>query len=260
MGYRVELYIYDLSAGMARQLVPLLGMGMNLDIDGIWHTAIVVHNNEWFFGGGGIEHCSPGGTMMGRPLKIEHLGQTDLDLDSYRDYLYGLGQEQFRGDRYDLFQHNCNNFSNVVAQFLCGKTIPNYILDLPQKFLSSPIASMIRPYIEQATPHGVAMSSEEHSSTSRRETYPTPSASSSSSTASSSVASKNEKKTNYIGFTAELTSDKVLSKIRELNSEPDKSGHAFSEDQLAKIGFILDRIAMLDVKVRGCITKLIRPL
>ena len=138
MGYKVELYIYDLSAGMARNIGPMLGgfagaLGLNFEIEGIWHTAIVVHNTEWFFGGGGIEHCPPGGTIMGQPLRVEHLGETNLDLAAFRDYLYGLGQDMFRGDRYDLFRHNCNNFSNVVAKFLCGKTIPQYILDLPEK-------------------------------------------------------------------------------------------------------------------------------
>ena len=252
MKYRVELYIYDLSRGMARQLVPMLGlgaMGLNFDIEGIWHTAIVVHNNEWFFGGGGIEHCTPGGTMMGQPLKIEQLGETDLDSDSFRDYLHGLRQQQFSGDRYDLFNHNCNNFSNVVAQFLCGKTIPQYILDLPQKFLSSPIAGMIRPFIEQATPHGVTMSSEENDRSGQSYQPPSSSASSSSSPSKGNV----DKKKDYIGFTAELTSDRILTKLRELNSEPDKSSHKFSEEDLAKIGFLLDRVAMLDVKVREII-------
>jgi len=251
MKYRVELYIYDLSRGMARQLVPMLGlggaMGLNFDIEGIWHTAIVVHNSEWFFGGGGIEHCQPGGTMMGQPLKVEQLGETDLDLDSFRDYLHGLGQQQFRGERYDLFNHNCNNFSNVVAQFLCGKTIPQYILDLPQKFLNSPIAAMIKPFIEQATPHGVTMSSEEENERSGQSYQPPPPSVASSSSPSKRNPDKNK---DYIGFTAELTSDRILSKLRELNSEPDKSSHKFTEEDLAKIGFLLDRVAMLDVKVR----------
>ena len=40
-------------------------------IDGIWHTGIVVHGIEWFFGGGGIEHVTPpGSTMLGAPLKL----------------------------------------------------------------------------------------------------------------------------------------------------------------------------------------------
>ncbi len=182
--------------------------------------------------------------MMGQPLKVEQLGETDLDLDSFRDYLHGLGQQQFRGDRYDLFNHNCNNFSNVVAQFLCGKTIPQYILDLPQKVLSSPIAAMIRPFIEQATPHGVTMSSEENDRSGQNYQPPPPSGAS-----SSPSKGKVDKKNDYIGFTTELTSDRILSKLRELNSEPDKSSHKFSEDDFAKIGFLLDRVAMLDVKV-----------
>jgi len=28
-------------------------------IDGIWHTAIVVYGNEYFFGGDSIECCTP---------------------------------------------------------------------------------------------------------------------------------------------------------------------------------------------------------
>lgn len=38
---------------------------------------------------------------------------------------------------YDLFKHNCNNFTNEVSQFLCGKGIPKYILDVPEDVLST---------------------------------------------------------------------------------------------------------------------------
>lgn len=49
----------------------------------------------------------------------------------------------FRGATYDLFKHNCNNFSNDLAQFLCGATIPNYILDLPNEVLNSNLKSVL---------------------------------------------------------------------------------------------------------------------
>lgn len=42
-----------------------------------------------------------------------------------------------RGDRYRLFEHNCNTFTNEVAQFLTGRTIPSYITDLPSEVLST---------------------------------------------------------------------------------------------------------------------------
>jgi hypothetical protein len=41
--------VYDLSQGLARQFgKPLLG----IDIEGVWHTGIVVYGNEYFYGGG----------------------------------------------------------------------------------------------------------------------------------------------------------------------------------------------------------------
>lgn len=42
-----------------------------------------------------------------------------------------------RGESYNLFEHNCNTFSNEVAQFLTGKKIPSYITDLPSEVLST---------------------------------------------------------------------------------------------------------------------------
>ena len=38
---------------------------------------------------------------------------------------------------YELFQHNCNNFTNELANFLTGKGIPQEILDLPNDVLNS---------------------------------------------------------------------------------------------------------------------------
>ena len=40
MGSPVQVYIYDLSQGMASQLGPQL---IGRPIEGIWHTAVVVH-------------------------------------------------------------------------------------------------------------------------------------------------------------------------------------------------------------------------
>jgi hypothetical protein len=48
-------------------------------------------------------------------LRTQRLGDTHLDSHSFRDYLEGIGKTQFEGSKYDLFQHNCNNFSNEVS-------------------------------------------------------------------------------------------------------------------------------------------------
>ena len=41
------------------------------------------------------------------------------------------------GDRYHLFNHNCNTFSNEVANFLTGHSIPSRITNLPQEVLQT---------------------------------------------------------------------------------------------------------------------------
>lgn len=56
--------------------------------------------------------------------------------------------------RYSLLDHNCNTFSNEVANFLTGTSIPSYILELPEKVKSSPVAALLTPIIEGATPRG----------------------------------------------------------------------------------------------------------
>lgn len=51
---------------------------------------------------------------------------------------------------YDLWRHNCNNFSNDFATFLVGKGIPSYIVDMPQTVLDSPLGRLLQPAIDDA--------------------------------------------------------------------------------------------------------------
>ena len=51
---------------------------------------------------------------------------------------------------YDLFMHNCNNFSNDFAMFLVGKGIPDHITSLPQTVLNTPFGQMLKPQLDQA--------------------------------------------------------------------------------------------------------------
>lgn len=43
----------------------------------------------------------------------------------------------FRPGTYNLFKHNCNSFTEEVSNFLVGKGIPKYILDLPEEILQT---------------------------------------------------------------------------------------------------------------------------
>jgi len=139
----VQLYVYDLSQGMARTMsMPLLGF----QIDAIYHTAIVLNNIEYFFGQG-IQQSRPGATHHGRPMEIINLGKTQLPIDVILEYLESM-KSIYSAQTYELFTRNCNHFSNDFAMFLVGRGIPAHITDLPQKVLDTPFGQMLRPQID----------------------------------------------------------------------------------------------------------------
>lgn len=147
---KVNLYIYDISKGMARQLsLPLIGK----QIDGIWHTSIVCYGKEYYFGSTGIDYCPPCGTILGQPDETVCLGETSVSKKVLNEYLAGLSREAFKAVKYDLFQHNCNTFSNEVAQFLTGKKIPSHITDLPQEVMTTPFGAMISQFFKNVRVH-----------------------------------------------------------------------------------------------------------
>ncbi|KAG1359717.1 desumoylating isopeptidase 1 [Cocos nucifera] len=143
-GHRVTLNVYDLSQGLARQLsMTFLGKA----IEAIWHTGVVVYGNEYYFGGG--IQCDPAGmTPYGTPLRVIELGVTHVPKEVFEEYLREIGP-CYTAETYKLLSHNCNNFSNEVAQFLVGTTIPDYILNLPNEVMNSPMGPLILPMIQQ---------------------------------------------------------------------------------------------------------------
>ena len=58
----VELWVYDLSGGMAASMSQQM---LGKYIEGIWHTSVVVYNLEIFFGQG-ISMVSPGSSHVGQ--------------------------------------------------------------------------------------------------------------------------------------------------------------------------------------------------
>ncbi|XP_050391314.1 uncharacterized protein LOC126810353 isoform X1 [Patella vulgata] len=142
----VKLFVYDISKGLAKAMsMPLLGK----QIDGVWHTGIVVYGEEYYFGGtGGIECCPPCGTILGQPDNVIDLGETQIPKETFLDYLNELSKSVFSANKYNLFEHNCNNFSDEVAEFLTGKRIPSYITSLPAEVLNSPLGAMMKPMLD----------------------------------------------------------------------------------------------------------------
>ncbi|CAM9522470.1 unnamed protein product [Ectocarpus sp. 13 AM-2016] len=84
------------------------------------------------------------------PTEYIELGSTDLTQELFEDFNREV-QPRFTAQTYDLMKHNCNTYSNEASQFLLGKGIPEYIVNLPQEVLNSPMGGMLRPLLEQMT-------------------------------------------------------------------------------------------------------------
>ena len=139
----VQLYVYDLTQGMARAFSQQF---IGTHIDAVYHTSLVFNKVEYFFGRG-IQSCYPGSTHHGRPMEIINMGITHLPMDTILEYLDGL-KEVYSAESYDLFAHNCNNFTNDFGMFLVGKGIPEHITNLPRRVLDTPFGQMLKPQID----------------------------------------------------------------------------------------------------------------
>jgi thioredoxin len=124
---------------MARQMSPLI---VGRVVEGIWHTSIVVHNKEYYFQGGTFGDA-PKSTPFGIPLREIPLGNTEITKQELDDYVVSIA-DQFSANTYDIFQNNCNHFSNNLSEFLVGETIPTEYLNQAKEFDHTPIGNFIK--------------------------------------------------------------------------------------------------------------------
>ncbi|KAG7350347.1 PPPDE putative peptidase domain containing protein [Nitzschia inconspicua] len=150
---QVQLVIYDLSHGMARHLSSQFLGGPQHAIEIIPHTAIVVFGREYFFGGG-IQHEDPQQfRRMARmhPIQTLSLGTTSVSREEFEGWcVMATRNGRYTAASYDLLQRNCNNFSHEAAieGLRLAQGVPERILQVPQKFLSSPMGQLVRPMLE----------------------------------------------------------------------------------------------------------------
>lgn len=143
-GNKVALHVYDLSMGLARTYAQMF---IGKQIEGIWHTGIVVFGKE-FYWGGEIQEDYPARTPYGTPVKTIDLGESFVPEEVFREFIQEV-RPRYSVATYKLLSNNCNNFSQECSQFLTGQSIPADILNLPLDALDSPMGQMIRPFIEQ---------------------------------------------------------------------------------------------------------------
>ena len=149
--FEVRLAVYDLARGMARSFLQ-----QQADIDIIPHTGVVCYGREWFFGDG-IQSEAPHefrrNTGM-EPVQELVLGRTRVSRRQWEQWCQRMAARDrgpYSATSYDLLTRNCNNFSyDAVTQGLglSAQVFPTWILDVPRRFLSSPMGQMVRPLLE----------------------------------------------------------------------------------------------------------------
>lgn len=120
---------------------------LGFQLDAVYHTSIELDGLEYVYDGN-VVAITPGTSHLGQPLQRLPLGKTELPMDVIQQYLQSL-REVYTVEAYDLWKHNCNNFSNDFATFLVGAGIPDHILHMPSAVLESPLGRMLMPSLNQ---------------------------------------------------------------------------------------------------------------
>lgn len=151
--HKVQLAIYDLSGGMAQSLSRQF-LGPNHSIDMIPHSGVLVYGLEYYFGGG-IQSSPP--TVFRRqhggiqPVMILDVGFTNVSRAEFEVWCRTVAALEYSPTSYDLLQRNCNNFADYALRdgLHLSDGVPQWVLDVPLTFLSSPLGGMLRPMLEQ---------------------------------------------------------------------------------------------------------------
>jgi len=142
---------------MARSL-SMQFLGPNHMIEIIPHTALVVFGKEYFFGGG-IQSIDPHTFRMTRgiyPIQTQHLGRTQVSQDQFEGWCQSQeSSTKYNMGTYHLLNRNCNHFSHdaAILGLQLKQGVPDWILQVPQRVLSSPMGRMfLEPMLQQMQP------------------------------------------------------------------------------------------------------------
>ena len=149
----VQVAVYDLSKGMARPLSAQF-LGPNHVIDAIPHTGLILNYTTEYFFGAGIQSEDPAAFRRATgmsPMQILDFGPTRVTQAQFEAWCrQKMDSGEFDMASYDLLTHNCNTFVHVALTQGLGLTtgLPAWILDVPRKFLSSPMGQLVRPMLD----------------------------------------------------------------------------------------------------------------
>jgi hypothetical protein len=114
---------------------------------------IVVFGREYVFGAG-IQSEDPTAFRCNTgmlPVQLQPLGQTTMNRVQFEQWCIQVMQNGMHSAAaYDLLLRNCNNFSHDAALqgLRLSKGVPEWVLNVPGRFLSSTMGQMVRPMLQ----------------------------------------------------------------------------------------------------------------
>ncbi|PFH36453.1 DUF862 domain-containing protein [Besnoitia besnoiti] len=146
--HAVRLKVFDLSKGMAKIYG---GLFISDEKKGVWHTNVEVFGLEYFYMST-ICICRsgmgwPGEQQLTDRIDLGTTERTPLEVEAF----LRTQQQIFTPDKYDMFKHNCNHFSNLLLRFLNSRMrVPSYILSLPDRVLQTTLGKLLHPFLMAA--------------------------------------------------------------------------------------------------------------
>merc|ERR1719401_936638 len=142
MDARVFLNIYHLDNTWQRSN----GLsGQVLGIGGAYHAGVEVFGTEWTFGTGGIDCSSPRAHHRHVYQESIFMAETSLMPNEVEQIIERMAVE-WRGDDYDLLEHNCCSFADALCEELVGEPIPHWVDRFP--LMASAVAANLEQVID----------------------------------------------------------------------------------------------------------------
>ncbi|KAH9386045.1 desumoylating isopeptidase 1 [Nematocida major] len=134
----VELWVYNIGSDA---VVNIINQFLQTNIQGIWHTSLVVFDKEYYFMSG-VQQGPPGTSPFGTPVQKIEFGSTEMTEECFAAFLQEINS-LYTEKTYHIIRNNCNHFSNALLKRLVDREIPQYIMEASKLFENTPFEQML---------------------------------------------------------------------------------------------------------------------
>jgi len=140
----VLLNCYNIASGAEKLAGRVL-----LGVDAIWHSGLVAHGYEYWYGGH-VHRCKPGKTPFGVPSITMALGCTLWSQQELIDAIEEKLFSRFTVEGYDVLSLNCNDFCDALSMLLIEQHIPDTIGRQAEHAQKSMLVRLLHPLIRNS--------------------------------------------------------------------------------------------------------------